>query len=648
MFSYLNFTPLIIAMIVAGCRQASLPSQSYHDDVFYEIWLKSFADSDDPDAIGDIKGIIEKLDYLNDGDAETVNDLGITGIKLSPIFDCGYKSPDPAANMHGYDVIDYDTINEIFGTRNDVKHLIGEAHKRGIKVLFDFVPNHTSSKHPWFLASKDNKDKRDWYIWETQPDTAWKRPWGGGSWQNVWFKYQDAYYYSAFQFNTLPDLNYKNKTVKQEIIRIIKYWLDFGFDGFRIDAARYIVEDGPGLAADRPGTHDFFKTLRAITDAYTPPRIMVAEIMATEKEIAPYFGNGSDELQLCYNFPFAWHVRESIQKQDVTGLKTLITFQQQRYPEGYKMAALFSNHDNLNSRPFSAFEGDLRQCLLAAALTLFSEGTPFLYYGNEIGLIGERGPEQFSDAALRHYFNWQTAEEQIKNPNSLWQWHRRLIGIRKQYTVLRRGSYHILDTHDTALLACLRTLDLEQMLLLYNFSNMTKQVNLSLTAPEPLKEVISLRETPLLDHGCLTLNSLPPYGFAVYYSGEDTVKERLVYPDTVFGGAIPPDLPRYAYETMYLRGSINQWRGDLPMKKNQQGTWELSLDLVQGSYRYKFEVAGREEWEINWGDGNGDGIGEIEGPPIELTVKKKGVYRFRFNEKNYHYSSERIENRSQL
>jgi hypothetical protein len=368
---------------------------------------------------------------------------------------------------------------------------------------------------------------------------------------------------------------------------------------------------------------------------------MVAEIMATEKEIAPYFGNGSDELQLCYNFPFAWHLREAIQNQDASGLKTLITFQQQHYPDGYNMANLFSNHDNLNSRPFSAFRGDLRQCLLAAALTLFSEGTPFIYYGNEIGLIGDRGPEQFSDAALRKHFNWQIAETQINNSHSLWQWYRRLIEMRNHHAVLRRGSYQILDSEDTSILACLRSLDSQQMLLLYNFSNKQKQIELSLAVTESLKEVIAPVGMLLSDNGQLTVNSLPPYGFAVLCTGEDTIMEQLVYPDTVFGGALPPELPRFTYENMYLRGSMNQWQGNLPMLKNQQGKWELSLELARGNYQYKFEVAGKQEWEINWGDTDGDGIGEIEGPPMKITVEEKGIYKFKFNEKDYRYDVKR-------
>lgn len=641
--------PIIIILYVLSCSTGNpqLPIRSFQNDIFYEIWVKSFADSEDPDAIGDLKGIIEKLDYLNDNNDHTLNDLGVTGIKLSPIFDCGYKSRDPAANMHGYDVTDYDRINEIFGTRDDVKHLLDAAHARGIKVLFDFVPNHTSSKHPWFLASKDNRGKRDWYIWESRPDTAWRRPWGGGSWHDVWFNYKDSYYYSAFQFNTLPDLNYKNDEVRREMENIIRQWLDFGFDGFRIDAARYIFEDGPGLAADRPGTHKFLKSLRRITDAYSPPRIMVAEIMATEKEIPSYFGNGRDEVHLCYNFPLAWHVREAIQRQDATGLKTLIAYQQQNYPCGYVMANLFSNHDNLNSRPYSAFYGSLKKCLLAAALTIFSEGTPFIYYGNEIALEGGRGQGQFSDAALRKQFNWDAARLQINDPNSIWQWYRKLIAIRQDQPPLQEGTCSLPETGETDLLACLRRYKSEQILILYNFSGNSKQVSLSLPDFRNPLPVCIPEGSQIKKVGHFSLNSLPPYGFAVFYSGGRSDIETEIYSDSITGGASAPELPRFSYHTMYLRGSMNQWRGDLPMQKKGDDIWAISLSLKAGHYQYKFEVDGKPEWGINWGDSNGDGIGEIEGPPIELVIEKTDKYLFRFNEKEYTYMIERIEVGSQ-
>jgi len=158
-----------VLTLLCTCQVAN-GHDCFRDEVFYGIWVKSFADSNDPDHIGDLKGIIQSLDYLED--------LGVTAIKLSPIFDCGYRSSDPYANTHGYDTIDYYRINPLFGTRGDVRQLLDEAHRRGMKVIYDFVPNHTSNKHPWFIDASVGGAKRNWYVWQDNPSTDWRIPWG--------------------------------------------------------------------------------------------------------------------------------------------------------------------------------------------------------------------------------------------------------------------------------------------------------------------------------------------------------------------------------------------------------------------------------------------------------------------------------------
>jgi glycosidase len=211
-------------------------SQGYpwwNDTVFYEVFLRSFYDSNG-DGIGDINGLIEKLDYLNDGDPKTKTDLGITGIWLMPIF--------PSPSYHGYDVKDYYEINPDYGTMEDFNRLLEEAHLRGIRIVIDFVINHTSTEHPWFIEARKGEDSlyRNLYIWsEQKPD--YLGPWG----QPVWHaNYDQTYYYGVF-WSGMPDLNFENQEVTNEINRIAAFWLeDIGVDGFRVDGARHLIEDG--------------------------------------------------------------------------------------------------------------------------------------------------------------------------------------------------------------------------------------------------------------------------------------------------------------------------------------------------------------------------------------------------------------------
>ena len=210
------------------------PSQGWWNNVvFYEIFVRSFKDSNG-DGIGDFRGIIEKLDYLNDGDPETNTDLGISGIWLMPIF--------PSPSYHGYDVTDYQAVNPDYGTLQDFQDLVEACHERGIRVIIDFVVNHTSSEHPWFLSAKDKASEyRNWYVWSDVMPSQ-KGPWG----QNAWYQSNGSFYYAPF-WSGMPDLNYKEPKVTEAMYDATKFWLDMGVDGFRVDAARYLVEDGVTL-----------------------------------------------------------------------------------------------------------------------------------------------------------------------------------------------------------------------------------------------------------------------------------------------------------------------------------------------------------------------------------------------------------------
>jgi glycosidase len=249
--------------------------------------VRSFADSDG-DGIGDLRGLTARLDYLNDGDPNTSSDLGVQAVWLMPIF--------PSPSYHGYDVSDYRGINPQYGTLADFDAFVTAAHARGIAVLLDFVINHSSSNHPWFVdsASGPSSGKRDWYSWSAT-DPGWNKPFDASS---SWYERSGGWYYGAF-CGCMPDLNLANAAVETEITDAMKFWLARGVDGFRLDAVRYLYEAGRGLQSDQPANHAFLKRLRASLAAAATDMVLVAEAWASVDVQATYRGAG-DEVQLAF------------------------------------------------------------------------------------------------------------------------------------------------------------------------------------------------------------------------------------------------------------------------------------------------------------------------------------------------------------
>src|SRR5205085_5554719 len=246
--------------LVPATREPALSAEWWNGAVVYEVFVRSFSDSDG-DGKGDLAGLIKKLDYLNDGDPSTSTDLGVDAIWLMPIF----ASP----SYHGYDTTDYESINPAFGTSADFDAVIAAAHQRGIKVILDLVLNHTGSGHPWFVdsAASPASAHRNWYVWSAT-DPGWTPPWGGGG--DTWHFLNGSYYYGVF-FSGMPDLNYRSQAVGDEMKRIAKVWLDRGADGFRLDAARYLIENGSGGGQeDQPETHAFWKEFSAYVRSVKP------------------------------------------------------------------------------------------------------------------------------------------------------------------------------------------------------------------------------------------------------------------------------------------------------------------------------------------------------------------------------------------
>ncbi len=463
------------------------PAQWNHEwsrgAVFYEVFVRSFADSNG-DGNGDLNGLIAKLDYLNDGDAATTTDLGIDAIWLMPIF----ESP----SYHGYDTIDYETIEKDYGTNADFQRFLDEAHKRGIRVILDFVMNHTSDQHPWFIdsASSPSSPKRNWYVWRAD-NPGWTQPWGGNF--PTWYLKNGAFYYGVF-WSGMPDLNYRNPEVEAEMFRIARGWLNKGVDGFRLDATRYLVETGPGPGqADTPETHQVLKDFGADVRRTKPDATLVAENTVDTQTLATYYGStatirGGDEMPMNFNFPLASAILEGVNTASSNRIRSTLRDMINAYPQGIIDAPFLTNHDQ--TRLATVLGNDGGKLRNAAAILMTLPGAPFLYYGEEVGL--QNGPTT-ADESKRTPMPWsslggfttstpwfayapglatQNVTSETNDAHSLLSYYRNWISTRKHSEALLTGDITLLET-GPQVLAFVRDSGNERVLVVHNLSNST-------------------------------------------------------------------------------------------------------------------------------------------------------------------------------
>jgi glycosidase len=445
----------------------------WNDTVFYEIFVRSFNDSDG-DGIGDINGLIERLDYLNDGDPSTTDDLGITGIWLMPIT----ESP----SYHGYDVLDYFQVDEEYGTEEDFRRLIEEAHARGIRVIVDLVINHTSSQNPWFSESRDpDSEDRDFYVWEAE-NPGYRGPTG----QKVWHGDGDnGFYYGVF-WDQMPDLNLAGPEATQAMYDATSFWLeDMGADGFRLDAIKHLIEDG-NLQENTPATHEWLQGFNDHYKGLNEDNFAVGEAWTSTREILKYTG---DEVDIAFQFDLANDIINSSE----TGIGTLFASEMsgivEAFPAG-QYATFITNHDQ--NRTLSQLNGDESAAKVAASILLTSPGVPFIYYGEEIGMQGTkpdediRRPMQWTGDNIRVGFTeglpWHAPHEdypernvalQNDDPDSLLYHYRALVHLRNEYEALRVGEWTLIDVKPSRLLAFLRHSENETLLVLINPSKNT-------------------------------------------------------------------------------------------------------------------------------------------------------------------------------
>lgn len=424
----------------------------------YEVFVRSFHDSNG-DGVGDIPGLIQKLDYINDGDPDSQRDLGASCIWLMPIA----ESP----SYHGYDVVDYYNVDREYGTNDDFKRLMREAHRRGIHVLVDMVLNHSSSEHPHFLeAARDpNSPRRDWYLFSAQHPGV-RNPWGSDNWHRS--PHRDEFYFGLF-WSGMPDMNVENPEVVAEHKRIATYWLnEMGVDGFRLDAIKHLVEGGQGAQVEHlPGTHVYLRDYAAHVASVKPDAYTIGEVWDSIGAIMPYY---PDQLTSHFMFQLSDDVLTAARTGSAANLYRGYLRLQQEGLSPHRYAPFLRNHDQ--SRTMTVLEGDERKAKLAAALLLTLPGTPFIYYGEEIGIAGDKPDEN-----LRTPMHWtstggfttgtawrapqadwatRTVAAQDADPNSLLGLHRRLIHLRKANSALGAGRLVPLTASSDAVAAFVR------------------------------------------------------------------------------------------------------------------------------------------------------------------------------------------------
>ncbi|HTW86070.1 MAG TPA: maltose alpha-D-glucosyltransferase [Candidatus Sulfotelmatobacter sp.] len=530
----------------------------YRDAIVYQTHVKAFQDANG-DGIGDVRGLTARLDYLAE--------LGITALWLLPFF------PSPLRD-DGYDISDYLGVHPAYGTLEDVKRLVNEAHDRGIRVIAELVVNHTSDQHPWFQRARRapaGSPERDYYVWSdddrryagtriifTDTETS--------NW--AWDPLAGAYYWHRF-FSHQPDLNFQNPEVVGAIVHVMRYWSAIGIDGFRLDAVPYLCEREGTNNENLPETHGVIKVLRAVLEEEFPDSIFLAEANQWPEDLSSYFGEG-DECHMCFHFPLMPRLFMAVADEDRYPVHDILR-QTPPIPEGCQWAVFLRNHDELTLEMVSErerdrlnavyaieprmrlnvgirrrlaplLENDRRRIELLNGLLMSMPGTPVIYYGDEIGMgdnlflkdrDGVRTPMQWSPdrnggfstaEPVRLYapavtdptygYEALNVEAQARNASSLLNWMRRLIAVRKATQVFGRGSITLLYPNNRHVLAYLREYQDETILVVANLAHSAQAVQLDLAtfAGRAPFELLGSTAFPPIATTPYTI-TLGPYGF---------------------------------------------------------------------------------------------------------------------------------------
>ncbi len=497
--------PAVAPTITTGPTPAPAPLTAswVKDGVCYEVFVRSFFDSNG-DGKGDLNGLIAKLDYLNDGNPASTKSLGVNCLWLMPVT----ASP----SYHGYDTTDYFKINPDYGTNEDFKRLMQEAHKRGIYVITDLVLNHTSNQYDWFkqATSSPQSSYRDWYIFNPI-NPGYRGPWGDQAW---WPASDGANFYYGLFGKDLPDLNFRNPAVTKQMDEVTRYWLqEMGVDGFRLDAAKHLIEDGRNQQ-NTPETHAWLRDFRKFYSSIKPTAFTIGEINGPATELNGYY---PDQLDAYFEFSLAQSFVKSASNGQASFVG-LVKDADSHWPL-QRYGTFLTNHDQ--TRVMSVLE-DPAKMKMAATAYLTSPGLPFVYYGEEIGMRGAkpdpqiRTPMQWSGAnqggfttgtaweALQPETAQVNVQEQESDPNSLLNLYRNLIHLRRVHPALAQGSFTPLTSSAFGVAAYLRHTDREDVLVVINMTN-TAVTDLKLSADQT-----DLVEGRYTSNGLLTINMATP------------------------------------------------------------------------------------------------------------------------------------------
>jgi maltose alpha-D-glucosyltransferase/alpha-amylase len=530
----------------------------YKDAVIYELHVRAFKDSN-ADGIGDFPGLIQKMDYFQD--------LGVTCLWVLPFF------PSPLKD-DGYDISDYLNVHPMYGTIENFRDFLAAAHDRNLQVMIELVVNHTSDQHPWFQAARNapaGSPERNFYVWSDTEDrykdariifSDTER----SNW--TWDPVAKQYYWHRF-FSHQPDLNFDNPAVVEEVLKVMRYWLDIGVDALRVDAIPYLVERDGTSCENLPETHAVIKTLRREIDADYSNRVILAEANQWPTDVRPYFGDG-DECHMAFHFPLMPRIYMALRQEDRLPITDIIA-QTPEIPETCQWGLFLRNHDELTLEMVTSDERDYmyiaysadprmrlnlgirrrlaplvdnnrRRIELLNSLLLSFPGTPILYYGDEIGMgdniyLGDRNgvrtPMQwnadrnagfskatparlYSPVIMDPLWGYQAVnvEAQQGDPSSLLNWMRNMIALRKLFSVFGRGSMKFLDPANRKILAYMRQYQDQRVLCVANLSRFAQPVDLDLSEAEgaiPV-EMLGYVEFPPIERRPYRL-TLAPYSF---------------------------------------------------------------------------------------------------------------------------------------
>ena len=496
----------------------------YRDAIVYEIHLRAFNDSNG-DGIGDFPGLLQKLDYLQD--------LGVTTVFLLPFY------PSPLKD-DGYDISDYTSVNPDYGTLDDFREFLAQAHRHKLRVITELVINHTSDQHPWFQQARSSRDnpRRDWYVWSATDDRyrgvrVIFKDTELSNW--AWDPVSKSYYWHRF-FSHQPDLNYDHPAVREEMWKILKFWRDIGVDGFRVDAVPYLVEREGTSCENLPETHEVVKFLRRRLDENYSQNFLLAEANQWPRDVRPYFGDG-DEFHMAFHFPLMPRMFMAVKLEDRKPLVDILE-QTPEIPPACQWGIFLRNHDELTLEMMSdeeraymydvyaldkstrlnhgirrrlapLMENDRRRLELMNGMLMSLPGSPILYYGDEIGMgdnihLGDRNgvrtPMQWSadrNAGFsaadpeRLYlplisnpvygYHIVNEEAQRHSDHSLLSWTKRLIRVRQSCRAFGRGQIELLRPPNHRVFAYIRELGNEKVLVVNNLSSAAQAVELDLT-----------------------------------------------------------------------------------------------------------------------------------------------------------------------